>query len=1115
MNLRFFHQVRSIFRKPHLWFFVVCAIGLGCGWRHAVASESAAHGPNVNWATYRADQARTGYATCDHIVLSFKPAWFWKNGVRPQPAWPAPARASLWQNLESISARQREDLADVPLVVTDKFEETHILIGSSGGDFLQSFNPADGSTRWSFPLAAPIRFAPVIDEDLVYFGCDDGFVRALSLPAGKLIWETRLGPKLPWIMGNGRLISPHPVRTSLLLSGDQVIAHAGLFPSQGVYSVALDCKTGHVVWRRKIDTSPQGYLLADGAGRGIVPTGRAQPYLIELADGEISATLTSPGGSFCMLTEQRVYTGPGNANQVEVAPHNAEKKLVTFPSQAIASGNGMIWTANGQHLACYRETDLQTQAGDPVWSVPCSLASNLIVIADQKNQSLLFAIGNGKIDIHDAGTGQLKQSLSVPNVGENLIHAAFGGNGQEGFLVATSTSGTVYVWRASAGLSAEVLAESEPADDQKPEVWLQADEAGDYAVDQPAGIETETEGGLNAKLVRLRERLPCSVGLGLMVNVSELDAIENFLRTTDYQIVLIAKDRQQELTWRRYFLEAGIYGSRISVLPADFLVEEQFEAGIFNFVLVVGGFAGELQPAALCAEEGFLLVVGEEDAKQDGLDGLTKIPKRDGGLWRHQYASPSNDADAKDSAFTGAAGFRLQWFGGVGPRRIPDRHLRGAAPLVAGASMVVHGDGCLIGVDPANGRERWQVQLPEGAMRYVIPLDSGYSCLSETGHDLYVAAKDEIWRIQPATGEIVQRIRKPSEQPEQSDDGLQKKYHRRTWGYVAEVHGDLFATLMNSDAPRYSQDRVVLRESFINDDYNSDRPLVCSKSMMRLSPGESSEGAMLWKRESQGVIPNSTISIDDDAQNIVFVEGLSPVVKDGSKARFTTAEILEQGKLVCLNPDTGEHRWEVQLDWPDARNMLYTLIAEDCVVVTSSKSEKERAIYWTKVFGLSDGLLRWEKQHVHVREGLFHGEQVHHPVALRRPDGKTILIVEPYMYDLISGEKVVPPGLPKDWAISRSGHSCGTMTGAGDCLFFRANNPTVFSFNAQGSQDRFLKLSPSRPSCWINMVPAAGRLFIPEGSASCVCQYSLQTSMAFRPVDKEQHQQSFLEDVRP
>ena len=34
------------------------------------------------------------------------------------------------------------------------------------------------------------------------------------------------------------------------------------------------------------------------------------------------------------------------------------------------------------------------------------------------------------------------------------------------------------------------------------------------------------------------------------------------------------------------------------------------------------------------------------------------------------------------------------------------------------------------------------------------------------------------------------------------------------------------------------------------------------------------------------------------------------------------------------------------------------------------------------------------------------------------------------------------------------------------------------------------------------MIPAAGRLLIPEASASCVCHFPLQTSLAFAPLSE-------------
>lgn len=1051
----------------------------------------------ADWPTYRGNQSRSGWCESDVTSLTWKPAWDSTSQVRPQPAWPAPARASLWQNLESISARQREDLADVPLIVNDKQGMTHVVVGFSGEDCVRSYDAVDGSVNWEVPLRAPVRFAPVIDNEVVYFGCDDGLVRAISLHDGGLVWQTRVGPNLPWIFGNGRMISPHPIRTSLLLFEDKIIANAGLFPSQGVYAVALNRETGEVIWRRKMETSPQGYLLAGDDGQGVVPTGRAQPYLIDLFDGEFVATLPSPGGSFCMLTQKRVYTGPGNENQVGVAEHDAEKQLVTFQSQAIVSTHDMLWTADGSRLACYRESDLQAGESKPIWSVPSELSANLIIAGNEPENLTLFLVGGGNVHVYDAATGNILQELAVENQGEQLIHVACLGDKDNAILAATSTSGSIYVWT---GDSKNLNDQAEHDQDND---WGNAKKLRFHQAE--VGIkESDGDGEASAlavKLKRLTSRLPCPVGLGLFINVGDLKAVQAFLNSTDYQLIIIAKDEQQQNRWRQHFLDVGEYGRRVCVWPAEFLADNSFEPRIFNVVVVGGEYSAVIRPDRFCADDGFLVFANEGVSTAEGNDeGIVQVRNQDrGGVWRHLYASPDNSAAAEDSAFAGAVGFRLHWFGGVGPRQIPDRHLRGAAPLVAGSSMVVHGDGCLIGVDPANGLERWQVQLPEGAMRYVIPFDSGYSCLSKDGVDFFVAANSEIWQIDPKSGQIQNSIPIPARDSEAH------------WGYLSEVQGSLFATVMRSSAPRYSQDRVVLRESFINDDYNSGRPLVCSSKLVRMSKA----GAMDWEWDSKGVIPNSSISIDDKAKCTIFVESTAEEVQDRQQARFTTAQLLRQGALVCLDAETGEERWRVELDWPEAENMLYTLISDDCVVLVSSKSENEKAIYLTKVFDLNDGSLKWEKRHVHVREGLFHGEQVHHPVALKRTGGGTTLVVEPFMYDLLTSVAVVPAGMPQDWLISRPGHSCGTITGAADCLFFRANNPTAFNLNASNSQQRFTKLSPSRPSCWINMVPAAGRLFIPEGSASCVCQYSLQTSMAFTPVKEELYDQHFLDEVLP
>jgi hypothetical protein len=152
------------------------------------------------------------------------------------------------------------------------------------------------------------------------------------------------------------------------------------------------------------------------------------------------------------------------------------------------------------------------------------------------------------------------------------------------------------------------------------------------------------------------------------------------------------------------------------------------------------------------------------------------------------------------------------------------------------------------------------------------------------------------------------------------------------------------------------------------------------------------------------------------------------------------------------------------------------------------------------------GKTQWTASHLTGKPRAFtHGEQVHHPVISK---GK--LIAEPAIYDLLSGRRIGLDGNEDDWSLTRPGHSCGTLSSAGSCIFFRAGNPTVMDLNPDiENNSRISKLAPTRPGCWINIIPASGLVLIPEASAGCICNYSLQTSMAFLPV-KNKAMQSLL-----
>ncbi|MEO2026685.1 MAG: PQQ-binding-like beta-propeller repeat protein [Fuerstiella sp.] len=1052
----------------------------------------------ADWPTHRGNDQRTGYREQSLSSTRWKPAWINDDLDAPAPAWPAPAEGSLWQELTSMEPRVTDDRGDVPLIAADTAGNLHVLIGASSTDRLVSLNPMTGKQQWQFIADAPIRYAPCIHGGTAFVGSDDGLVRAIDLRDGALLWKTRIGPELPQIIGNGRLISLHPIRTSLVTSGDLVYANAGLFPSQGVYTAALNAADGSVVWRRRTQRSPQGYLLTDSRQRLYIPCGRAAPYSVAMDSGRFVSDLPSAGGSFCMLTNEAFFSGPGDQAGVQSYPNIPKAKMLSLEGRAIAAGKGFVWIANGSELQCHDLPKLTTRAtGSLLWSTDCGLQEAMIVSGDDAALSVYLA-GGQHIRLVDAHTGKVTGELEIADASDRIRYlavAAAANDQSSDILVATTSSGRVYGWKGGS-------VQTKTAD------WPEFGRAIPSQQTVAPDVQHRVQEALS--------KLSVDVGLALLVNDIDGSCAEQIMATSRLNVISVVPTAAERDSLRLQFLSRQQYGRRMTVLHVTRDQPLPFSDRLFNLVLEATESDRDSRELGRMVDSG-TGVVGRY-----GQPPKTARPFSGGGVWRHQYASPNNSADSGDTAIGSASGFRLQWFGGVGPSRMPDRHLRGQAPLAAGSAMVLHGDECLIGVDPANGVERWHVDLPADAMRYVMPYDAGYSCLTRDGTVLYTAAAAELWKLNAFTGAKLAAYKIPAQ-----TKGM-------NWGYVAESHGRLFASAMKpsagrlkghpqqdtvADSARLSAerafrrgqfDRATLREKYTKQDYDSTRPLVCSRWLFGLN----GDGSQRWSYPSTGVVANSSISLNEKGTRLLFIEGTSDTCVQHATDRVRVADIVEDAMIVCLDTASGKPVWKQPLNWPGARNILYTQVVDDFVVLASSESKEQGAYYHVGVLQLSTGKSVWTKQHAHITDGLGHGEQVHHPLALRQQSGKVCLIAEPYLYDLATGERIVPDGASPDWVLKRPGHSCGTLSGAGQCVFFRATNPTVLNLSSE-TTDRFQRLSPSRPGCWINMLPVNGRLLIPEGSASCVCAFPLQTSIGFVPINSSATEVPLLEDFPP
>ena len=131
-----------------------------------------------------------------------------------------------------------------------------VLVNSAVTDSLTAYNLTTGKKVWSFQTNEPVRFSPVVHQDRVYLGSDDGYLYCLNLKTGKEYWRLRGGPDDRRILGNERLISMWPVRGAPVVKDNVVYYAAGIWPVMGVLIHAVDAGTGKQIWLNSSNGSP-------------------------------------------------------------------------------------------------------------------------------------------------------------------------------------------------------------------------------------------------------------------------------------------------------------------------------------------------------------------------------------------------------------------------------------------------------------------------------------------------------------------------------------------------------------------------------------------------------------------------------------------------------------------------------------------------------------------------------------------------------------------------------------------------------------------------------------------------------------------------------------------
>jgi outer membrane protein assembly factor BamB len=891
-----------------------------------------------------------------------------------------------------------------------------------------------------------------------------------------------------------------------LVDEGNLYSAAGLFPEQGTFLFELSAENGAVKWEQQVDVSPQGYMLASDK-QLYVPTGRTNPSIFARADGSLLGQLPSAGGTFALLAENVLVTGPGrgpkelNASEVDtqykIATFNGLSMLVNGPTAYMLSEKKLsafnrrlyleLSKKRNQLTDRYKKLEEQLKKVDKetaeaeqlgtelrsitvqiselsekmkdcyLWTVECEYPHSMIMAGD-----VLFLGGEKKIAAFKADTGKAIWDASVEG-------KAFGLSVANGGLYVSTDKGQIHCFRNNVKDSTKVITAKT--------------EANPFPRDYLTKLYAEA-----AELIS--EQTGVTKGYCLVLDCGGGRLAYELARKTDLKIVGVERDSGQVTAARNAIDKAGLYG-RVAVhhtdsaaLPytkyfANLIVSDQtFRTGklpssadeVFRMLRPYGGIIAFVLPSSKFnrkelkkwerpfLEDWKLYKTGEivlAWTKRKELEGA--------GEWTHIYAEPGNTACSEDTVIKGD--MAVQWFGWPGPRYMIDRHHRNVPPLVKDGRLFAPGDCIVFAIDAYNGTIEWKIEVPN-SRRLGAFLDCGSMAVDD--RFLYVAAEDKCFGFDVRTGRRSITYQMP--QPISTEP--------REWGYVAYSGNILFGSGRRKGASytetSYEADTAL---------WNRNMKLVVSDYLFALEKESSRE---LWKYK-EGLILNTTITLGGG--RIYFIETNSPKALADKLGRMPVKTLFDAGDqyLVALDTQTGKVVFKEKIDVGNFEEPVYMNYAKDILLLSGSRLIEDSIHYYYDAFDARSGKVRWQADHkTDLPIDGEHGEYNRHPTIIDRT-----VYAWPYAYNLKTGEKI------EGWKFDRRGHGCGGISASAQCLFWRGGSPWMYDIGPNGGPRQLNKVS--RPGCWINIIPAGGLVLIPESSSGCTCGFPLQTSMAFIP----------------
>jgi outer membrane protein assembly factor BamB len=975
----------------------------------------------ASWSTYRGDATRSGH-TAEALPAKLSLAWEHQADHAPQPAWPRSRRMQFDRAAHTVAA------------------DGSIYFGSSVDGTVRALDAKSGKPRWTFYTDAPVRFAPAIWKDRLFVASDDGFLYALSLADGKLIWKKRGGPSNAMVLGNQRMISKWPARGGPLVVGDAVYFAAGIWPSEGIFLYALEAATGKVRWvndssggiymaqphggaKAKSGVSAQGYLVAS-AGKLFVPTGRAVPAAFDLKTGKFLYFHLQKYGH--NGGEPTMAVGDMFFNSGLSFDASSGARVAKVGAGPLAGTSDGLVQASGKTLTAYQWVDTvkRDRKGKPIttrslkklWSATLPFACTSLISAGEQ----VIAGGLSHVAIVDAKTQKVSWS-------EKVTGTVYGLSVSDGKLLVSTDRGGILCFDAIA----------------RPE---DSSESSFLAVDPRDGLYPT----MAKKII---EETGITAGYCLDFGCGDGSLSLELARRTKLRIIAVDADPKQVALARKRLTAAGVYGSQVTVHHRD-LSATGYPRYFANLIVsgrsvTVGGDSVNVKTVERFQRPyGGTVCVG----KPSDMKKVVLLDLRGAGSWTHQYGDAANSLCSDDDLIKGTLG--MLWFRDV-DFDIPQRHGRAPAPLSHRGRLIHAGLNGLCAVDAYNGHVLWRYEI-----KGLLAAYNGDELMGTAGtgsnfclHDDSVFVRDggRCLHIDAATGKLLREIPTPA-----GPDGKPG-----IWGHISAVDGTLFGTV---DNPKH-----VVTYRYVNRGGDMKRLLTESYSLFAI---DTKTGKLKWHYKATDSIRHNAIAV---AGEKVFIIDRPLALFDQQKKPKDRKH--PTGKLIALDAATGKKLWEKTTD-------IYgtTLAASEKHGAVLMSYQPTRFRLASEVggrmtaFGSAEGDKMWEIKADYQSRPLINNYTIY---------------TQGGAWDLLSGK-------PRPFNFKRS-YGCGVLAGSKNMMFFRSATLGYFDLAKNKTTENY---GGVRPGCWINAIPAGGLVLVPDASAGCQCSYLNRTWFALEPLGK-------------